>query len=207
MSNPSRRLSAFFILMFSGPSFAQGWIEFVSQIDRFGVNFPGEPDVQEFNYESEFNAVFPARTYSVRSGENFFSTTVVDFSDSFRIHSEMEKTEAASGPTNWLYDQRASVARAAREFRQRGGEVTYDAWSHIDRAEGHQLQITNSDGSRTFAGIYLNGNTNRLYVLEATVAAQSPLPGLFQQSLRLLDEEGERIRYLLSTNGCSIERD
>ena len=120
----------------------------------------------------------------------------------------MDKTEAATGPTNWLYDQRASVARAAREFRQRGGEVTYDAWSHIDRAEGLQLQITNTDGSRTFAGIYLNGNTSRLYVLEATVAARSPLPGLFQQSLRLLNEEGsERIRYLLSAHGCSIERD
>jgi hypothetical protein len=164
--------------------------------------------VQEFDYLSAFDAVFPARTYSAQTGENRFSATVVDFSDSFRIHSEMDKTEAATGPTNWLYDQRASVARAAREFRQRGGEVTYDAWSHIDRAEGLQLQITNTDGSRTFAGIYLNGNTSRLYVLEATVAAQSPLPGLFQQSLRLLNEEGtERIRYLLSANGCTVERD
>ena len=208
MSNLSRRLSVLLVLGFSGPSFAQGWIEFTSQTDRFGVNFPGEPEVQEFDYLSAFDAVFPARTYSAQAGENRFSTTVVDFSDSFRIHSEMEKTEAATGPTNWLYDQRASVARAAREFRQRGGEVTYDAWSHIDRAEGLQLQITNTDGSRTFAGIYLNGNTSRLYVLEATVAAQSPLPGLFQQSLRLLNEEGtERIRYLLSANGCTVERD
>ena len=165
MSNLSRRLPVLSLLVFSGSSFAQGWIEFTSQADRFGVNFPGEPEVQEFDYVSDFNAVFPARTYSVQTGENRFSATVVDFSDSFRIHSEMDKTEAASGPTNWLYDQRASVARAAREFRQRGGEVTYDAWSHIDRAEGHQLQITNADGSRTFAGIYLNGNTSRLYVL------------------------------------------
>ena len=207
MSNLSRRLPVLSLLVFSGPSFAQGWIEFTSQADRFGVNFPGEPEVQEFDYVSDFNAVFPARIYSVQTGENRFSATVVDFSDSFRIHSEMDKTEAASGPTNWLYDQRASVARAAREFRQRGGEVTYDAWSHIDRAEGHQLQITNADGSRTFAGIYLNGNTSRLYVLEATVPPQSPLPGLFQQSLRLLDEEGQRMRYLLSANGCSVERD
>ena len=208
MSNLSRRLSVLLVLGFSGPSLAQGWNEFTSQIDRFGVNFPGEPEVQEFDYLSAFDAVFPARIYSAQTGENRFSATVVDFSDSFRIHSEMDKTEAATGPTNWLYDQRASVARAAREFRQRGGEVTYDAWSHIDRAEGLQLQITNTDGSRTFAGIYLNGNTSRLYVLEATVAAQSPLPGLFQQSLRLLNEEGtERIRYLLSANGCTVERD
>ena len=205
MSNPSRRLSAFFILMFSGPSFAQGWIEFVSQIDRFGVNFPGEPDVQQFNYESEFNAVFPARIYTVQFGGNHYSATVVDFTDSAQIHTSMERTEAASGPSNWLYDQRASVARAAREFRERGGEVTYDAWSHIDRVEGHQLQLTNADGTRTFAGIYQNGHVNRLYVLEATVAPESPAPALFQQSLRFLDEEGERVRYLLTTTGCAID--
>jgi len=200
-------LSATLILSLSGPSFAQGWFEYVDQTDRFGVNFPGEPEVQEFSYNSEFNAVFPARSYSVQVGANRYSATVVDFTDSARIHAGMDKTEAASGPTQWLYDQRASVARAAREFRQRGGEVTYDAWSHMDRVEGHQLQLTNTDGSRTFAGIYLNGNVNRLYVLEATVAPGSPPPIQFQQSLRFLDEEGQRIRYLLSTNGCAVEPD
>ena len=69
------------------------------------------------------------------------------------------------------------------------------------------MQLTNADGSRTFAGIYLNGNANRLYVLEATVAPGSPPPIQFQQSLRFLDEEGERIRYLLSTNGCALDPD
>lgn len=207
MRNSGFLLSAALILSLSGPAFAQGWFEYVNQTDRFSVNFPREPEVRGFSYTSEFNAVFPARSYSVQVDANRYSATVVDFTDSARIHAEMEKTEAASGPTNWLYDQRASVARAAREFRQRGGEVTYDAWSHMDRVEGHQLQITNADGSRTFAGIYLNGNVNRLYVLEATVAPGSPPPIQFQQSLRLLDEEGQRIRYLLSTNGCSVEPD
>ena len=69
-------------------------------------------------------------------GENRYSVTVVDFRESERIHAEMEKTEAASGANAWINDQRASVARAARQFRQRGGEVTYDAWSHIDLVEG-----------------------------------------------------------------------
>ena len=184
---------------------AQGWFEYVNRIDRFSVNFPAEPDVREFSYASEFDATFPGRIYFARVGENTFSVTVVDFADSERIHAEMEKTEAASGANAWINDQRASVARAAREFRQRGGEVTYDAWSHIDLVEGHQLQITNSDGSRTFAGIYLHGNASRLHVLEATVTAESPPPGQFQQSLRFLDEEGERIRYRLSPNGCTVD--
>ncbi len=199
-----KRVFVVLIVLFSSPTLAQSWFEFVSRTDRFSVNFPSEPEVREFNYASEFDATFPGRVYTARVGDNTYSVTVVDFRESERIHAEMEKTEAASGANAWINDQRASVARAAREFRQRDGEVTYDAWSHIDLVEGHQLQITNRDQSRTFVGIYLHGNVSRLHVLEATVASGSPPPGQFQQSLRFLDEQGERIRYRLSPNGCTV---
>ncbi len=93
----------------------------------------------------------------------------------------------------WEVDIRASVAYAATSLRSRGGQVTFDAYHYIDRIEGHQLQITNEDSSRTFAGIYLNDS--RLYISEATVGPNSPPPVMFQQSLEFLDEEGNRIRY------------
>ena len=184
---------------------AQSWFEYEAIEDRFGVNFPAEPIVESFDYHSEFDAVFPARIYSARRGSDVYSVTVVDFTDSQRIHAQMDKTEAASGSNVWINDQRASVARAARQFRERGGDVTYDAWSHIDLVEGHQLQITNPDRSRTYAGMYFNGNSQRLYVLEATISPTSPPAGLFQQSLRFLDADGNRVRYRLSPNGCSVD--
>ena len=59
--------------------------------------------------------------------------------------------------------------------------------------EGHQLQLTNADESRSFVGIYLH--ENRLYVVEATVPRRAPQPGLFQQNLSFLDEAGERVRH------------
>jgi hypothetical protein len=183
---------------------AQGWFEYSNREDHFGVNFPEEPEIESFAYESEFHATFPARVYRARRGADLFSVTVVDFTDSEQIHGAMDKLEAARGSNVWINDQRASIARAAREFRQRGGEITYDAWSHVDLVEGHQLQITNPDRSRTYAGIYFNGNSRRLYVLEATVSPTSPPAGQFQQSLRFLDDEGNRIRYRLSPNGCSL---
>jgi len=188
----------------SQSSRAQGWFEFVSVDDRFSVNLPAEPEVEDFQYTSEFDATFPARTFSAQRGSDRFSVTVVDFSDAQRIHAEMDKTEAASGSNVWINDQRASVARAARQFRERGGKVTYDAWSHIDLVEGHQLQISNEDGSRTYAGMYYNGDSRRLYVLEATISPRSPPAGQFQQSLRFLDGNGDRVRYVLSPNGCSV---
>lgn len=186
---------------------AQGWFEYVSLEDRFGVNFPAQPQVEAFEYRSEFDAIFPGRNYRVERGGDLYLVTVVDFSEAERIHGEMEKTEAASGSNVWINDQRASVAKAAREFRARGGEITYDAWSHIDLVEGHQLQITNADGTRTYASMYFNGNSRRLYVLEATIAPTSPPAGQFQQSLRFLNDDGERVRYRLSPNGCSLPPD
>ncbi len=188
------------IVLLSGPAFSEDWMTYVDQSQFFSVNFPAEPDVQEISYASEYGASFPARVYTVQNGRNFYSVTVVNFTDARNIYLELpDKTDEASASGLWLYDQRASTAYAARNFRLRGGEITYDAWHHIDLVEGHQLQITNPDQSRTYAGIYLHDS--RLYVLEATVPADALPQGLFQQSLSFLDENGNRIRYELRPDG------
>src|SRR5437016_10652668 len=59
--------------------------------------------------------------------------------------------------------------------------------------EGHQLQLTNSDKSRTFAVIFMH--ENKLYIIEGTVPAGYPEPALFHQSLGWLDENGVGLRY------------
>ncbi len=192
-------------ILVAQPAAAQGWFVYRSIEDRFSVNLPAEPTVEDFEYLSEFDAIFPGRRHTVELGDSHYSVTTVDFTDSERIHAEMEKTEAASGSNVWLNDQRASVAKAAREFRQRGGEVTYDAWSHLDLVEGHQLQITNPDSSRTFVGIYLHGHARKLHILEATVPPGAPPPGQFQQSLSFLNAVGERVRHRLTVEGCSVD--
>ena len=46
-------------LLIPYPSFAQGWTEFANQQDFFTVNFPGEPEVSDITFESE---------YSIRTG-------------------------------------------------------------------------------------------------------------------------------------------
>jgi len=201
---PIRLFSAMLVLLAPAYSLGQGWIEYVNRLDRFSVNLPGEPAVLEIRYESEFDAIFPARRYTLQEGPSRYSVTVVDFTNAQRIHAEMEKTEAASAANQWINDMRASVVRAAREFRNRGSEVTYDAWGHIERVEGEQLQLTNPDGTRTFASVYLHNQARRLYVLEATVPSGAPPPGQFQQSLGFLDEDGNRVRYQRDADGGVI---
>ncbi|HEX9875585.1 MAG TPA: hypothetical protein VGC50_02900 [Gammaproteobacteria bacterium] len=188
------------LLLLSASVLAQGWRTYVSRDRYFSVNFPDEPQVEDVSYASEYGATLPARVYSVQRGQSLHSVTVVDFTEAQRIYQELpDRTDEANNASLWLYDQRASVAFAARNFRLRGGDVTYDAWHHIDLVEGHQLQITNTDRSRTYASTYFH--QGRLYILEATVPPGSLPQGLFQQSLSFLDEDGNRIRYQLFADG------
>ena len=180
------------------------WRQFVDQEEYFSVNFPGEPEIGVIDYHSEYGATLPAKVYSVTDGGSLHSVTVVDFTDAQSAYAELaDRSDEANNASLWLYDQRASVAYAARNFRLRGGDVTFDAWHHIDLVEGHQLQITNTDNSRTYASIYLHDS--RLYILEATVPEGSLPQGLFQASLSFLDETGTKIRYQLFPDGSRLQ--
>ena len=187
-------------LLLSVPCFAQGWIEYADRTHFFSVNFPHDPAVRNFDYASEYGAVFPARVYSVEMGKSLHSLTVINFTDGEDKYEELtDKTDDAAINALWLYDQRGSIAYEASKLRQRGGEILYDGWHHIDLVEGLQLVIINPDQSSTYAGLYLHAN--RLYILEATVPAGSPPQGLFQQSLAFLDDEGTQVRYELTPEG------
>lgn len=180
---------------------AQAWQDYVSMDDLFATMFPGQPEVREIPWDSEYGAVFPGRVHSVEIDDRYYAVTVVDYSDAEAIHWARTNTTEADSPLNysyWRIEKVASVAYAATQFRQRGGVVTFDAWHHIDRVPGHQLQITNSDGSRTYAGIYLH--EERLYIIEASVPQSTPPQGMFQQGLRFIDEQGNRIRYSWGEN-------
>jgi hypothetical protein len=101
-------------------------------------------------------------------------------------------------------DLRGAIAFAAWNIRRRGGEITYDAFAQVDRIDGHELYIRNGDGTRTFAGVFMHAR--RLYILEATTPAGAAPPLLFQQSLHIFDEKGERIRYELDREGNRAAR-
>ena len=174
------------------PAGVQAWTQFTSMEDRFRIYAPGEFQVEQISYASEYGATFPARVYSYEDGGNLYSVTVVDYTDALRIHSERARTEA-DYLLYWEVDVRASVAYAAANLRARGGRVTYDAYHYIDRVEGHQLHTVNPDRTSTYAAIYLHDS--HLYILEATVTPGTPPPGQFQQSMEFLDANGDKIRY------------
>ena len=95
---------------------------------------------------------------------------------------------------------KSALPYAILKYRQMG-EVTYDMYAHIDRVDGHQLQITRPDGRRLFVALHFHYPDRRLYILEAEVPPGETPPALFQVSLQFLDQEGSSIRYQIDDAG------
>lgn len=188
------------LLLVSSPVFAQEWIQYASKADLFGVNFPGEPKTEVISYTTEFGITLPGRVYRVDSGQSHYIVTVVDFTDAEKIHTDRAAKCRADGgqsdacQNDWRSDVQGSMVFAASKFLKRDAKINFFGWSVVDQVEGLRVHITsNADGSKTFGEIHRHGT--RLYILEATVPARAPVPGLFQQSLMFIDEEGRSIRY------------
>ncbi len=186
--------SLFLLLLSSNASFAQAWVEYVDQAERFAINFPGEPVVQETGYLTQHGAAMPAHVYSVEDPPSRYVLTVVDYTEAERVLEEHcaqpRRGEACDGNEAGM-DVRGAIPFAAWNIRRKGGEIIYDAYHEIDGVPGLQLQIIEADNSQSNVGIYMYAR--RLYIVEGNVPGDFPPPALFQQSLGILDEDGELV--------------
>jgi len=194
-------------LSLSASAFAQDWGEYINKDDGFRVDFPGPPTVTETTFKSEYGVDLPARVYRVVRGPERYSITVADYTQAPKLLDEKAKTtcpkdvpdERACGLVNagrgyWKEEIGGALVWATYAFVNRDAKITHLAWAWQDLVEGHELQLTNNaDRSRTFA--FVTMHQNRLYILEATVPAAYPPPGLFQQSMGFVDKDGRGIRY------------
>jgi len=195
-------VSAALMLLVSGSAFAQGatWTEYVSKQDFFSISFPGSPKVQEITYPTEYRIELPGRVYSHENGAYRFSVTVVDYRNAVILHLERnKKCLAAGGDGDQCQDDgpeemRGALVYASWNFMKREGvKLTHYAHYNSDRVEGHEIHLTNADGSRTFGTVHMH--EDRLYILEANVPRGAPAPGLFQISVRFLDSQFRPVRY------------
>ena len=200
-----RAVAAAVILSLPGAALGQEWTEFASKEDLFTCNFPGQPKVTPITWTSEYGAVLPGRVYSAEGAIGRYSMTVIDYRDVEKILTEKSKScppgaetcrggGGATGLGYWKIDLQGALDYATWKFIQRDATITNFMWNMMDLVGGRQLQLTNNpDKSRTFVSIYMH--MNKLYIMEGTVGPNMPEPGLFQQSLGWLDEQGNSIRY------------
>jgi len=197
------------VFCMAGSTFAQGWTEFESREDRFSIVFPGQPQITETMFTSEFGAELPARVYSAGVGQGRYSVTVVDYGPIETILGEKAKGCPAgaetctggsgapgnsTGPGYSYADRQGAITYATWLFMQRDAEVTHLLWSNISMVEGHQIQLTNVDESRTYAGVFMH--EDKLYIVEGTRPAGEPEAEFFRVNLAFLDENGDSLSYL-----------
>ena len=197
-------VSVALVLFVSASASAQEWTEFVSREDGFRVDFPGQPAVQATTFTSEYGYSLPARVYSAQRGRERYLITVVDYGGIEKMGQERAKTcppgaEPCHGSMNtgegyWKMDIGGAIVYATWKYLQRDVKLTHLMWNFMDLVEGQQLQLTsNADKSRTFVHVAMH--LNKLYMVEGTVPAGYPEPGLFQQSMGYVDREGMGVRY------------
>lgn len=186
------------------PAAAQDWIEYTSAQDGFTINFPGQPQIIETTWKSQFDYVLPGRVYTATRGPERYTVTVIDYSSLEQQgiarakqcapgNAQCRQNAGVMGPGYWRHDLRGAVMYATSRLVLRDAKVTNLLWEWQDMVEGHLVQLTNADRSRTFA--YVAMHENKLYILEGTVPEGNPEPGLFQQSLGWIDQDGRPIRY------------
>ena len=192
-------------LAIGGTAAAQEWDEYVSLPDGFTLNFPGKPTITEGTWNSQLNYKLPMRVYSAAKGQERYSMTVVDYSGIEQQGIERAKTcppgnancranaPASLGPGYSHHDERGAIVYATFKLLQRNAKLNFLAWEWQDMVEGHLVQLVNADQSRTFAWVGMHAH--KLYIVEGTVPAGYPEPGLFQQSLGWIDKDGKPIRY------------
>ena len=84
----TRLIQAAFVVAAAVPAAAQDWATATFPDDGFRTNFPGEPKVESITYESEFHLQLPGRVYRAADALGAYSTTVVDYRASQRLHDE-----------------------------------------------------------------------------------------------------------------------
>ena len=187
------------------PAHAQ-WSQYLAFDDRFSIDFPGVPSIEETTYTTEYGLTLPARVYTAEDDFGAYSAIAVDWSEAEALHEEayeacQRNTGDRRGGDNpglcssvyWAREIRGATLHAAFEFLARGSEVTHFGAASNERVEGIAIQLLNEDGSRSYAAIFWHDYY--LYITEATTPPGMPPPILFSTALSFLDENGIRVSY------------
>lgn len=191
------------MLLVAGAAAGQGYEEYQNNADGFKVDIPGTPVITKTTFRSEHGYALPANVYTSTRGRAQYTITVVDFRPiealgKQRANECVEKTQICQGNTNtgpgfWLHDVRGALVYASHMFMKRNAKLTDYVWAQHDRIEGHELQLTNPDESRTYA--YIAMHEMKLYITEATVPKGEAPATRFQTSMSFVDKDGKPVRY------------
>jgi len=203
-------VGALALLAVASTAFAQDYVQYVSQPDKFTILFPQQPKVTETTFKSQYGYDLPARVYesdATGAAKGHYKLTVVDYSGIRAMGEERAKhcpvgaepcigNPAPSGSTGagyWKADTWGAMIYATSLYMMKKPDLKFMGWATMDAVEGYLLNLVNADKSQTAAAIYMH--ENKLYIIDGTVPAGMPPPDWFNQNIGWLDENGLQVRY------------
>jgi hypothetical protein len=145
---------------------------YIDKEHRFAVIFPGQPMARDIAYTTNSGTSVSARQFYIEAGGEQFLVTIVHFA------------------TGEAVDHQA-VDHAAEQLRRKG-EVRFQFAEEYDPGlPGRQLNIFEPNGRQLRASVYMWDH--RLYITEASAAPGSSEGLQFEQSIMLLDADGNEL--------------
>jgi len=145
---------------------------YINREHRFAVIFPGQPMARDIAYATNSGTPVPARQFYVEQAGEQFLVTIVHFAAGEAIDNQ-------------------AVDHAAEQLRRKG-EVRFQFAEEYDPGlPGRQLNIFEPNGRQLRASVYMWDH--RLYITEASAAPGSSDGLQFEQSIMLLDADGNEL--------------
>jgi len=173
-------LSAALTLLILNPLSAADdpWFTYVSREDRFALNLPAQPRVEEFTYVSEYGSPWRARRHTAEYEGFTHRMSVVDMS-----------TAILTGQNDTVspgFEKRGAMAFAAAQLRTTG-EVVLDTYDQVQVIPGMKLEIILPDGRFNIVEIHIY---DELLYIQESISPVDAIPGYdVQSSMELLNAD------------------
>lgn len=159
-------------LVLSGSALAQT-IEYSNMEYRFSINFPAPPTEETTTYTVAGGQTVPAGLFTAERRGGTYTLIAVPLPEDSPHWSE-------------------HIEYIAQTMRDRDVEAVHDELSRTDRIPVQRITLVYPDGRRSMIAIIVYDRV--LYVTEGNVPPGAPPPNQFQQSIFILDANGEKIR-------------
>jgi hypothetical protein len=136
---------------------------------KFGVIFPNTPMARDITYITKDGAFVPGRQFYVEQGDDRYSVTLVKLPD---------------GPAVDFYE----VKNAGEQIQKKGAVRFAFAHCYDPGIPGRQINLSETNGRQLRGSAYMWNH--QLYITEASAAEGSPTALQFEQSITILDANG-----------------
>jgi hypothetical protein len=169
-------LSAALTLLITTPLAAADdpWFTYVSREDRFALNLPAQPRIEEYTFVSEYGSPWRARRHTAEYEGFTHRMSVVDMST------------AQSDSVSTGFERRGAMAFAAAQLRTTG-EVVLDTYDQVQVIPGMKLEMILPDGRFNIVELHIY---DELLYIQESISPQDAIPGYdVQSSMELLNAD------------------